>query len=199
MIKQPYNLSLIRAALSAIIGVVLMTIFNHPEWAITESGCLEITQAAILVVALIFYVVALFHNGGKDEKMITLFFAVLMYAFILREVDFDKMGLPEPLVFMLYGKGRAITLILGFAVALIGALLKFKTYIKSTLKFIFSTRGYLIAAAAAMLWIGYYFEHHSNLEATGELLEELCELAGYCLFLTSALKTEARARTTATK
>ena len=62
MIKQLYNLSLICAALSAIIGVVLMTIFNHPEWAITESGCLEITQAAILVVALIFYVVALFHN-----------------------------------------------------------------------------------------------------------------------------------------
>ena len=95
MLKQVYNLSLICAALSAI--------FNHPEWAITESGCLEITQAAILVVALVFYVVALFRKGGKDEKMITLFFAILIYAFILRGVDFDKMGLPEALVYMLYG------------------------------------------------------------------------------------------------
>ena len=197
MLKQVYNLSLICAALSAIIGVMLMAIFNHPEWAITESGCLEITQAAILVVALVFYVVALFRKGGKDEKMITLFFAVLIYTFILREVDFDKMGLPEALVFMLYGKGRTITLVLGFAIALLGAIVHFKTYIKSTLKFIFSTRGFLIAAAAAMLWTGYFFEHHSNLGATGELLEELFELAGYCLILTSAVKTEIRSRTTA--
>lgn len=196
-LKQIYNLSLICAVLSAPAGVASMTIFNHPEWAISESGCLEIAQAVILAVALIFYAVALFHRGEKDEKMITLFFAVLTYAFILREVDFDKMGLPAPLVFMLYGKGRTITLVLGFAMVLLGSLIQFKTYMKSAFKFIFSTRGFLITSAAALLWIGYFFEHHSGLETTGELLEELCELAGYCLILSSALKTEMRARTTA--
>ena len=75
---------------------------------------------------------------GGNERMITLFFAVLMWAFILREVDFDKMGLPDAAVFMLYGKGRAIPLVAGFSIAIIGAAIKFRHYFKATLSFLLS-------------------------------------------------------------
>ena len=44
-------------------------------------------------------------------------------------------------------------------------------------------------ASCAMLWTGYFFEHHTKLE-TNELLEEFFELIGYILLLTEAYKTE---------
>ncbi len=177
------------ATISAASAFVFFFAMGKPEWATPENGCLEITQAIILTATLAIFIAALCRKGNKNEKWITLFMAVLCYAFILREVDFDKMGLPDALVFMLYGHGRTAAIVAGFAVALIGAALNFKTYVKSSLRLLFSKRGLLLAASCAMLWTGYFFEHHTKLE-TNELLEEIFELIGYILLLTEAYKTE---------
>lgn len=171
--------------LSIISAPILVFSLNLPEYALTEGGCLEMTQAFVLVCTFAVYVAALMCKGGKDEKMITLFFAALTYAFILREVDFDKMNLPNVLLFMLYGHGRTATLAIAFAIALIGAAIRFKTYLNSTLKFLFSTRGLLIALSCALLWTGYFFERHVE-GAMGEILEETSELIGYLMLLLSS-------------
>lgn len=163
--------------------------FGETGWVYSESGALEILQAVLLACAFLYYIAALLRKKGENERMITLFLAVLMWAFILREVDFDKMGLPSAAVFMLYGKGRTITLVAGFSAALAGAALKFRHYFKAALSFIFSARGALMAAACALLWTGYVFEHRIEI-ANAELYEEGFELAAYCLILASAAMTE---------
>lgn len=160
--------------------------FGETGWVYSEGGALEILQAVVLFCALLYYVYALFQKNASGERMIILFFAVLMWAFILREVDFDKMGLPSAAVFMLYGRGRMITLAAGFAAALIGAAMHFKHYLKASLSFILSRRGALMAVACALLWTGYVFEHHLGI-ANAELFEEGFELVAYCLILTSAV------------
>lgn len=184
-IMAAFSISAITLA-SAAISVFAL---GETGWVYSEGGALEILQAVLLACAFIYYVTALLRKGGKRERMITLFFAVLMWAFILREVDFDKMGLPAAAVFMLYGKGRAITLIAGFSIALIGAAMKFRHYLKTALRFIMSARGVLMAAACALLWTGYMFEHILEV-SNAELYEEGFELAAYCLILASAAMTE---------
>lgn len=163
--------------------------FGETGWVYSEGGALEILQAFLLFFAFLYYAHALFQKNASGERMIILFFAVLMWAFILREVDFDKMGLPSAAVFMLYGRGRTITLVVGFAAALIGAAMRFKHYLKASLSFVFSKRGVLMVAACVLLWTGYVFEHRLEV-ANAELFEEGFELAAYCLILASAVMTE---------
>lgn len=177
------------SAITLASATVSVLAFGDTSWVYSESGALEILQAVLLACAFLYYVAALFRKGGGNERMITLFFAVLMWAFILREVDFDKMGLPDAAVFMLYGKGRAITLVAGFSIAIIGAAIKFRHYFKATLSFLLSVRGTLMAAACALLWTGYLFEHRLEVP-NAELYEEGFELAAYCLILASAAMTE---------
>ncbi len=177
------------SAITLVSAAISVFAFGETGWVYSEGGALEILQAVLLACAFIYYVTALLRKGGESERMITLFFAVLMWAFILREVDFDKMGLPAAAVFMLYGKGRIITLVAGFSAALIGAAMKFKHYLKTALSFLMSARGALMAAACAMLWTGYLFEHVIEV-SNAELYEEGFELAAYCLILASAAMTE---------
>lgn len=177
------------AMLTAITGSVSTIIFADSSWVLSEQGAIEILQAVVLLFTLFIYIYALIKNDPGGESMITLFFTVLVWAFILREVDFDKMNLPEFAVFMLYGKGRVLTIFIGFTVALIGASINFKHYINKTIRLIFSVRGALIAATTVFLWTGYFFEHKFG-GANGELYEELCELAGYLCLFSSAIITE---------
>ena len=67
--------------------------------------------------------------------------------------------------------------------------MKFRHYLKTALRFIMSARGVLMAAACALLWTGYMFEHILDV-SNAELYEEGFELAAYCLILASAAMTE---------
>lgn len=54
---------------------------------------------------------------------------------------------------------------------------------------VYSESGALMAAACALLWTGYLFEHRLEV-SNAELYEEGFELAAYCLILASAAMTE---------
>lgn len=177
--------ALILSGIIILLSILSVIVFDCSWWVLGETGCLENIQVVILLIALIFFVIGIKRNKQRGQNMLLLFFALLCYAFILREVDFDKIGLPDFMVFMLYGLGRHITLILGFSFALIFAAVSFREYIKSTLYFIFSKRGLYILLASAFLWLGYFFEHKFNF-SNEELWEESCELIGCCCLLYSA-------------
>ncbi len=151
----------------------------------SEESVLEWSQAVLIFIAMIVYMVVGLAQKNP-ARMIALFFAVLCYSFILREVDFDKMNLPDAAVFMLYGGGRYVTLALGFGITLGCAALNWKRYFLAAWNFVFSKEGLLIALAAAFLWLGYFFEHKFDV-ANDEFWEEFCELLGYACLLSSAL------------
>lgn len=147
-----------------IVASISVFVFKNSSWIYSETGVLEVVQSVILLFSFIFYLYAFTKCPTARDSMITLFFSVLMWAFLLREVDFDKMNLPSALTFILYGKGRTITLVAGFSVAIIGAILYFNRYIKQTLAFMLSIRGLLILMACVFLWVGYIFERRLTLE-----------------------------------
>ncbi len=189
-LKTFYFLVFLLTAISAITGFFLVTVFNRPEFALSESGCIENSQAFILVIAFLTYVSVLISQKNNDEKMITLFLAVLMYAFILREVDFNRMNLPNWAVIILYGKGRNITIVMGFAIAIIGALMNFAHYKKASLDFIKTKRAILLITAGVVLLSADIIEHYTYWGTYTELIEEEVELLAYCIILTSAIFTK---------
>ena len=172
-------------------SAVSVLFFGDSSWVYSESGVLEISQSVLLFIAFIYFLYAFFANSRPNERMISLFLLVLAWAFLLREVDFDKMNLPAPLVFMLYGAGRTITVTAGFAAALIGASMHFKKYAAASLSFIISSRGLMILLTGVFLVVGYIFEHKFH-GAASELYEEGFELLAYIFFLVLSCITAAK-------
>lgn len=150
-----------------------------------EDGCLEILQACILVMNFAMFAAAAALAGRGKGRAILLFCAMVCYAGILREVDFDKMNLGAFADFMLYGAGRYATLIVGFAAILGYAALNFKRYFGASLRFIKSASGILFVFAGVFILTGGYFEH-SGL-GSAQFLEEFFELVGYYCIMASAL------------
>ena len=194
--KKMQNKSKIFLSIIVIISIVIfllasisVILFKNSGWVYSETGVLEILQGILLLFTFIYYLIAFLKYPQAKDSMITLFFAVLMWAFFLREVDFDKMNLPEILTFILYGNGRNITLIAGFSIAVIGAIIHFNRYIQQTRSFIFSIRGLLVVLACIFLWLGYIFERHLDIGCS-ELFEEGSELIAYLCLLSSALITK---------
>ena len=152
-----------------------------------ESGCLEIMQAVLIIMAGLLFLAAAFVKSGLAPA-IPFFFFVLCYVFFLREVDFDKMDLGAFADFMLYGAGRYITITLGFAAALIWAFFRFRRYWTASLDFLRSRRGGAMILGGLFLLLGYLFEHEFGL-SNAQFFEEASELAGYCLILYAACST----------
>ncbi len=189
-LKIFYTIVYILTAISAVMGVIFTFVLNKPEFALQETGCIEVSQAAILVVAFLTYIISLCSKGGKDEKMMTLALAVLMYAFIVRELDFERMNLPDWIVAILYGEGRTITVITGFAIAFIGMAMRFKHYFKTCLNFLKTKRAKLLIIGGIFLIIGNVIEHATSWGNLTEVVEEETELLGYCFILSSAILTK---------
>ncbi len=176
------------AAIAA--SAVLVFAFGKTSPVYSESGILEVLQSAVLVLCLAAFAAASWRSlkapsGDGAAPLIPVFFTLLAYAFILREVDFDKMGLPAAAEFMLYGAGRHAVLIAGFAAIAVFAAARFGKYLKASLEFLKSSNGRFIAAAGALLVAGYLFEHEIPLKE-GEFFEESCELMGYCSLFAAA-------------
>lgn len=177
------------SAIALVIGAgISIFAFDNTSWTYTETGCFEIAQDVILVFALITFVLASLSKGNSQEKLITVFFAILTYAFLLRELDFEKMGLPEWSVILFHGKGRNITVALAFVVVGVLALRNYKHYISKSMEFMLSKRGALMVSAGALLLVGGIFEKCTSLN-NYEFFEEVFELCGYFLYTSAAIIT----------
>ena len=172
-------------AFAAVAAYASYEVFVHGNMLVTEEdGPIEILQALILALSLVLFLRAAFVDKWS-ERAIVLFCAMICYAGILREVDFDKMGLGAFADFVLYGAGRYATLIVGFAAVLGYAALNFRRYFDASLRFLKSASGILLAMAGAFIFAGGYFEH-SEFESA-QFLEEFFELVGYYCIMASAL------------
>lgn len=149
-----------------------------------ENGLLENIQVLLLVVTfLTFLLPALYQQ--RNDKLILLFFALLSFNFILREVDVEEFELPNILILLGSGIGRKILLAIGFIGIIFYALLNAKYYANLSICLLKSSTGILLFLSAVFLFLGGFFEegkfqHHTY-------FEELSELVGYVLFFLSSL------------
>ena len=83
-----YKLLIFASIIMTIMAAISTFIYNDTSWIYTESGCFELAQDIVLIFAFITFLQACFMRGNKQEKYITIFFTILTYAFIFREIDF---------------------------------------------------------------------------------------------------------------
>ena len=188
-----YKLLIFASIIMTIMAAISTFIYNDTSWIYTESGCFELAQDIVLIFAFITFLQACFMRGNKQEKYITIFFTILTYAFILREIDFERLNLPDWSVILFHGKGRNITIVIAFATTIILALREYKHYINQSFSFVLSKRGFLMIIAGTLLLIGGVLEKWQNF-ASHEFYEEMFELSGYLVYSASALLTYKRCK-----
>lgn len=189
--KILFSIASVYAVALVLACAVSVFAFGNSSWVYSESGALEMSQAAVILVSFACWLCAFLKNPSEKDSMITLFFTVLLWAFFMREVDFDKMGIAPALVFMLYGAGRKATIVIGIGASLLGAALHFKRYVNQSLEFLVSYRGRAAILAGVLLLAGEFFEYNWG-GANSEFFEEGLELAAYVCLLFSSLATKDR-------
>lgn len=150
-----------------------------------ENHFIENLQVAVCAFACAVFFAGALLNGEK-AKMIPMFFAVLAFAFIFREVDFERLDVPEIVKTLCAGKGRNIIMAVLFVSVFTGAFLKFKFYLGAALKFL-RTKVFVWGVLAALTLLASDIVERSSSIPNHEFWEESVELVGYTLFLISAI------------
>jgi len=169
-----------------IIGYFFYSVYFLNQVSIyIENGWLENTQVITLILSCIIFLIPLF-GQKREDKLILLFFSLLCFSFILREVDVEDFEIIAILKFLGHGIGRNIMLSSGFIIIAVYTMLNYDYYKDLAKEFIRSLAGRLIIAAGFLLVIGSIFEHRDSI-LHYVFLEEIFELLGYVLILITAL------------
>lgn len=157
----------------------LVFFFDHISFY-EENGILENTQVFVLMVTFFVFFLPPIYQKRKD-KLILVFFALLSFNFILREIDVEEFNVPSIVMLFGSGIGRKVMLAIGFVSIVLYASFNAKYYAKLSITLLLSRVGFLLCMSSVFLFAGGFFEeqpfrHH-------EYFEELSELIGYVLFL----------------
>ena len=191
MIKDTNIKAYISIALMISVGLILIydvyaaTLMNDYS-PVAENHITENFQVFLLFIAMsIFFVISVLK--GTKYKMIFLFFAFLFYSFIMREVDFENLGLPTALAFPFHDIGRNVIAIVVFSAIFIWSMFSdFNGYLVAAKDVIFSKWSLCMIGALAIVFWGQFAE--KGLPApNNELFEEMLEVVGYLGFAICAI------------
>lgn len=154
-----------------------------------ENGLLENIQVILLTISCIVFLIPIALEK-KTEKSILLFCSLLCYSFILREMDFESLDVPNVIKFISFGVGRNATLTAAFISLFSYAAFRFSYYKNACISFIRSKSGILLMSGGLFLIVGDIFEKRSSI-IHHVYWEELFELCGYCFILLSAFAANA--------
>ena len=147
-----------------------------------ENGVLENTQVALLLLSGLVFVVQSV-SVERSLRFILWMGAWLSPSIILRELDVEKLAVPQWVIAIGSGMGR--NLIMGIGWVFLCAL-AIKTYSKWKGSFRMIARSRMaifMYSSVAMLLLGSLFDHGLLSAEQGKLWEELFETVGYFLLL----------------
>ena len=150
----------------------------------SENGLLENIQVFVLFIACFAFILPIIFQNRTD-KLILLFFGLLCYSFILREIDVEDLNIPNILKLIGSGAGRNIILATGFIAMLVYFIFNI-THYKNVLRSVLTSRfATLIIMGGVGLYTGDVFENMYSIQHH-VFLEEISELFGYVFILLSA-------------
>lgn len=150
-----------------------------------EHGLMENVQAALLIMTFFVYLMLAIFSKEKS-KLIFLFFALLCYSFILREVTLWKLDVPNFLKLIGSGVGRDVSIGAAFVIIIVYALKNFNFYKQASIDFLRVRTGVLLSLTLLLLLVGAYFDKKTAI-VFHQYYEEISEFFAYVLFLLSAL------------
>ena len=149
-----------------------------------ENGTLENIQVLLLFATFLIFLLPTLYQK-RDDKLIFGFFSLLIFNFILRELDVEEFAIPKILILIGSGIGRKVILAIGFVSLLLYATFNFKYYTNLSKELLQSKAGALIVISPIFLFLGGFFEEAQFQH--NEYFEEISELIGYILLFFVAL------------
>lgn len=151
-----------------------------------ENGVLENTQVALLLLSGLVFAVKSF-SFDRNFRFIPWMGAWLSPSIILRELDVERLAVPQWAVWVGSGMGRNLIMGIGWIVLCILAIKSYSVLKGNFGKIARSRMAILMFAAGTMLLLGSLFDHMSIMGEHGKLWEEACETLGYFLLLPAAV------------
>ncbi|MGR8981342.1 MAG: hypothetical protein ACU84H_14790 [Gammaproteobacteria bacterium] len=166
-------------------------VFVHDEvYIYAEHGLLENIQAIVLAVAILAFLVPIAIEDRSD-KLILLFFTLLCFSFLLRELDVKHIDAPKILILIGSGVVRIAILAVAFIAIAAYAAFRFSHYKNEAFRFLKSKVGGLLIMGGVFLWIGEFFEKKKPIMHY-VFFEEISELFAYFCILLSAFMVNSR-------
>lgn len=150
-----------------------------------EHGLIENFQVFLLIITFGVYVMLAILSKEK-ARLIFLFFALLCYSFILREVTLWKLDVPYTVKLIGSGIGRDISISLGFSFIFLYAFKNYDFYKKASIELLEVRTRVLLGLTLLCLLIGAYFDKKTMI-LFHQYYEEISEFFAYIFFLLSAL------------
>ncbi len=164
---------------------LLFFAFGDSQSIYKENGLMENLQVICLAISCLLF----FQSGLRLQftlRYVAFFFSWLSFAFVLRELDIEKLDVPDIVILFGAGKGRAVFLIPLFAVLFYLAK-NIRHYLKNLLVYISSATGIYIMLAAVLLISGWPLDKAAVDIPYRVFFEEMFELAGYYFLTIAAL------------
>lgn len=149
-----------------------------------ENGPLENLQAALLAICSLTFLIPVVLKK-PPVKLILLSCSWLCFSFFLRELDVERLNVPDAVKLIGSGAGRNGMLVLGFLTLLAFAAARFSFYKEAVLLFLKARPGVLMMLAGVLLFAGEIFEKSHSIRHNAFFEEEL-ELLGFSFILLSA-------------
>ncbi len=149
-----------------------------------ENGALENTQVALLLLSGLIFVVQSF-RVERIYRFILWMGAWLSPSIILRELDIDKLAVPQWVIWMGSGTGRNLIMGLGWIALCVLAIQSYSVWKGSFIRIARSRTASLMVAAVTLLLFGSLFDHGSQTDLA-KFWEEIFETIGYSLLLPAA-------------
>jgi hypothetical protein len=175
-------------AVTGFLGFALWSAYAVFVWNRTdlhaENGLIENTQVVLLLIACLAFLAPIAFETRSD-KLILLFYSLLCYSFILRELEVQEFDIPEVLIFIGSGIGRNTIGAVAFTAIVAYAFFHFSYYKKAAIEFLASRSGILVLLGGGFLFLGDGMENQKAL-IHHEYFEEIFELCGYVFILLAA-------------
>lgn len=177
-------------AILAVFSLVLVwsiyTVFVLGDASVyAENGPLENLQTALLVASGILFATRAL-RGAFPDRLLLWCCVWLCTSFVLREVDVERLDVPEIFKAVGSGVGRNTLLAASLLTIVAVALRNFRDYRLAALAFLKSRNGNLLMMTPALLLLGAVFEELDMLYHY-TLYEESAELFAYCFVLAASL------------
>jgi hypothetical protein len=185
----PHAGLLFAAALIVVLICTYLVVRTGNVTLYQENGLLENLQAGLLVVCVIGFALRGI-RAQSPRRWLLLLCALLSYAFLLREVDVERLGLPAIFGAIGAGVGRNASIAIAL-LALLGMLARNRVAsYGAALTLLRSNSGRWLVATGALLVLGAWFDKHPTY-LHARFIEESFELLAFVCMLNGALADEA--------
>jgi len=174
------------------VSLVLVALLVSPAFAgaagelAQENGVLENTQVALLLLSGLVFVVQSF-RVERNLRFILWMGAWLSPSIILRELDIEKLAVPQWVVAIGSGMGRNLIMAAGWSALGVLAIKSYPELKGSFARIARSRMAIFMFFAGILLLLGSLFDHETVVADQGMFWEEAFETIAYFLLLPAAL------------